>query len=78
MQATPVDSMTSDEFNQRHEVGAPMHYVSFLGGPDAPIATATRSRAWRLASGEHVVMIEGITGCVSIDHLTAQTAEEKT
>jgi len=73
-----MDNVTAEQFNKRHLVGAIMRYTPLLDEPDVFIVGPTESSAWTLGCGEAVVKIEGRAGCVSIEHLTACDAEEKT
>jgi hypothetical protein len=61
--------MTSaKEFNVTHPIGTKVYYEPVLGHGHAH-ATATRSEAWEVC-GSVIVMVNGVTGGVSIKHLT--------
>lgn len=53
------------DFNSRYPIGTRLCYSSATRTLD----TRTRSEAWRLKDGSAVVMVDGITGCVSLDNL---------
>lgn len=56
---------SSEQFNEQHPIGTPVNYYPVIGVPNCT-PTKTRSKAWTMYSGEHVVMIEGKSGCVSL------------
>lgn len=61
--------MTAEEFNKLYSVGTTVDYHPIIGEPEC-VRTRTRSDAWTLHSGHHVVKVEGKAGCVHIEALT--------
>jgi len=61
--------MTAKEFNRLYGVGTSVQYHPTIGDPKHT-NTKTRSDAWTLPGGQHVVQIEGKSGCVSLDAIT--------
>ena len=61
--------MTAEEFNKKYKIGESFIYMS-VSGTRGGVITKTRSEAWTLGHGEVVVKVEGVTGGVSINHLT--------
>lgn len=61
-------NMTSDQFNEKYEVGTPVVYQPVQGGEG--IQTKTRSIAWDLGSGDPVVSVAGKSGGVALSHVT--------
>lgn len=59
--------MTAQEFNEIYPVGTAVTYFPIMG--EEGRETKTRSEAWELGHGAVVVLVEGQTGGVSIDHL---------
>lgn len=65
-----MTAMTADEWNERHPIGTAVRYWPLLnprGG--APFDSRTRSEAWGLGHGQPVVLIEGRSGGMCLDHL---------
>jgi len=63
---TPI--LTAKMFNETYPEGTAFRYYSVRGDSNF-IETRTRSRAWELGHGEPVVLVEGVTGGVCIEHL---------
>jgi len=63
--------MTAEEFNAEHSVGVRVLYYPIMPPIDSapPIETATRSEAWTLPGGHHVVLINGKSGGVRLSHV---------
>ncbi len=70
--------MTAAEWNAKYPVGQAVNYhplikatadLLFRDTPNGFERTKTRSEAWTLPGGQHVVMIEGRAGGVSLDHI---------
>lgn len=61
------------EFNEQHPVGTPVTYHPRKGSNENTLATATRSKAWALPSGQAVVTVEGKTGGVLLEHIEVIT-----
>jgi hypothetical protein len=59
--------MTAAQFNARYPVGTLVRYYP-IRGVNEFTATATRSEAWELGSGQAVVSLVGLSGGKSIDH----------
>lgn len=59
---------TAAAFNERVPVGTAVRYFP-IRGHFAHLETRTRSVAWELGSGAPVVMIDGKSGGVAIEHL---------
>ena len=68
--------MTAEEFNALYCVGMSVNYHPIIGQP-GHAKTKTRSDAWTLPGGQHVVQIEGKAGCVSLDAITIDPELEK-
>jgi len=66
-----------DQFNRKHPVGTKVQYRSLLDRATQwdVKETRTRSQAWALPSGEPVVMIDGKSGSVSLNHIEAKLEE---
>jgi len=62
--------MTADHFNELYPEGTQFRYYPVRGDVEF-IETKTRSHAWELGDGTPVVLIEGKTGGVCIEHLRA-------
>jgi hypothetical protein len=63
--------MTADEWNKRYPIGTPVRYspvMPLAAGMDT-IDTVTRSPAWTLGSGHHVVLVKGLPGGIHLAHL---------
>jgi len=56
-----------DKFNKNCPVGTSVCYI----GDEQRKETKTRSEAWALPSGDAVVMIDGKSSGVSLDHIVA-------
>ena len=66
---------THDElWNAVHPIGTPVRYWRGLRDGDGQVAV-TRSKAWRLSSGEPVVMVEGCAGGIALTHVEAIDAD---
>lgn len=59
---------TADAFNEHVPVGTAVRYFP-IRGYFSHLETRTRSKAWALGSGQVVVMVDGKSGGVAIDHL---------
>lgn len=60
--------MTAALWNTLYPVGTKVHaYPGTL--TDDPLHTVTRSPAWTLGHGEPVVLVEGATGGITLDHI---------
>lgn len=72
--------MTAKAWNETHPVGTRVRYWPLPpASKAASVDTKTRSEAWTLTSGHVVVLVAGISGCVSLSHLEViDTAEEAT
>ncbi len=57
--------LTVNAFNAVVPVGTAVRYYSVIGQPEN-VSTRTRTEAWRLPSGEPVVMVEGLSGAVAL------------
>jgi len=69
------DQRTIDEFNRDFPVGSECVYWSSLPfGPSK--ATRIRSKAFTADSGHPVCFVEGVSGCVSIFHITRLRGDE--
>ena len=55
----------------RFPVGTPVIYHAVMGF-SSKLETVVRSTPWALGHGDIVVKVEGITGGVSVDHLSLQ------
>lgn len=57
---------------QNVEVGREVWYYSYIDGDkhSEPMKTVIRSEAWRLGHGELVCKIKGVSGGVSLRHLS--------
>lgn len=62
--------MTAEMFNDMYATGSKFRYYP-IRGDDEFVETATRSVAWTLGHGDAVVLVEGKTGGVLIEHLRA-------
>jgi len=60
--------MTSEQFNSKYTVGTHVVYQPVQDGEG--VQTKTRSEAWELGHGAAVVMVEGKSGGVSVEHCT--------
>lgn len=63
-----VDETNAIAFNLRYPVGQPFRYYP-IADEARFIETRTRSQAWTLGHGEVIVLIEGRTGGVLVEHL---------
>ena len=61
--------MKAEQFNKENKIGSKFNYQSVIGVTRL-IPVVTRSEAWELGHRETVVEVTGITGGVSIDHLS--------
>ncbi len=61
--------MTAKEWNDTYTPGVRVAYRPLKSDP-AGILTLTRSEAWELGNGHPVVLIDGKSGGVSLEHLT--------
>lgn len=59
---------TQEQFNETYPIGTPVFYRP-AAAIAAGIVTKTRSEAWTLGHGAVVVMVEGRSGGMSVDHL---------
>jgi len=59
---------TAADWNRRFPVGTPVRYFPARNRFDH-LETQTRSDAWTLGGGDAVVLVEGRSGGVSLDHL---------
>lgn len=66
-----------DEFNAKHPVGSECFYYPVAGHSQRHLSK-TRSRAWVIASNMPVVLLEGRSGGIHIDHLALLTAAPST
>lgn len=62
--------MTAEQFNGLYPEGTAFRYYPVRGDDDF-LETKTRSHAWELGDGTPVVLIEGRTGGVCVEHLRA-------
>ena len=60
--------LTAATFNEAYPEGTRFRYYP-VRGDDKFIETRTRSPAWELGHGAPVVLVEGRTGGVCIEHL---------
>jgi hypothetical protein len=60
--------MTAEEWNFRYPPGTEVLYYPLRGREDY-VMTRTRSEAWELGDGTPVVLVEGKTGGISLEHL---------
>ena len=65
---TSSTALQVDEWNERHEVGAVVHYWPGSRGA-APRVSRTRSEAWMLGDHTPVVMVEGYAGGIALTHV---------
>jgi hypothetical protein len=56
------------EFNANYPVGTPVRYLKIWGVESSGVDTKTRSEAWAMDCGEACVMVEGVSGGVSLSH----------
>ncbi len=68
--------ITASEWNSRYGIGQAVVYHSVVKDGDQPellttggFPATTRSEAWTLPNGQHVVMIEGKAGGVALTHV---------
>ena len=67
---------THDElWNAVHPIGTRVRYWRGLRSGEGQVST-TRSEAWRLGSGEPVVMVEGCAGGIALTHVVALGGED--
>ncbi|NQU56671.1 MAG: hypothetical protein HQ513_05505 [Rhodospirillales bacterium] len=57
-----------EQFNKKYPIGTTVVYQSIRYGEG--VSTKTRSEAWELGDGHPVVMVDGQSGGVSIEHVT--------
>lgn len=60
--------MSADEWNEKYPSGT---YVCVELDDGSSWFTLTRSEAWTLPSGHHVVLLQGRTGGFSLERVTA-------
>lgn len=70
--------MTAAKWNETHPVGTPVTYFPVRGRFDNGRETKTRSEAWELGGGHPVVMVEGVSGGVSLEHLHVPKPHQET
>lgn len=56
-------------FNTKHPVGTAVIYTSVRDDPQTARATKTRSEAWIMGGHSVMVMVEGVSGGVLVDHV---------
>lgn len=56
-----------DDFNRRFPVGTRVRY--WRRRPQLPLDTVTRTAAYVLGDHTAVVFIDGVSGCIALDHL---------
>lgn len=61
---------TAADWNAKHAVGTAVHYHPLRGRPEHR-ETTTRSAAWVMGGHSAMVMVEGVSGGVSLDHVVA-------
>ncbi len=66
--------MTAEEFNEQFPIGSPVNYHPVIGRPVYE-QRWTRSKAWTLPNDEPVVQLEGKSGCVAIEAISARDDE---
>jgi hypothetical protein len=75
-QRTSKGRRRCEEFNRRNPVGTRVRYYP-VADESCCVETETRSAAWVLASGHPVVQVQGVSGCVSLDHVRVMDAAGK-
>lgn len=63
--------LAARSWNEKHAVGTCVRYYSVIGRAEYK-ETATRSAAWQMPSGEPVVMVDGVAGCVTLRAVQVQ------
>lgn len=64
------DVMTAEKWNAAHRVGTEvLYYPVCKPGVTEAVRTKTQSAAWELANGHAVVMLEGLSGGHSLEHI---------
>jgi hypothetical protein len=76
-------NLTAEQWNRLHPVGTPV--TAYPGvRPEHPafdeldskrLETRTRTPAWNLGHGEPVVLVDGYTGGISLEHIDPRTEE---
>jgi hypothetical protein len=67
--------LTADQWNAKCPPGTPVRFEPVRGRPETE-DTRTRSEAWTLGHGQAVVLVEGRSGCVAIDHLVVSSERD--
>jgi len=62
------------DFNAKHPVGTPVTYTEVKEIPSTARQTKTRSVAWIMGGHSVMVMVEGISGGVCVEHITPAQA----
>ena len=64
---------TAESWNAAYPVGTPVRYFPIYPPIESvpPIETTTRSEAWTLGDGSVVVLVEGKSGGVCLNHIEA-------
>lgn len=68
--------MTAKEFNDKYGVGTSVNYHSVIGQSESK-PVKTRSAAWTLENGQHVVQVSGQSGCVSLAAISVDADVEE-
>jgi len=58
-----------DKFNKAKPIGSPVTYYELIDPPAKPFHTNTRTEAWVMGGHSAMVMVEGISGGVCVDHI---------
>ena len=67
---------TSAEWNSAYPIGTLVRYWPVMPKREGEaIDTTTRSEAWMLGHGKHVVLVKGIAGGVLLSHLELRSEE---
>lgn len=66
--------MTAEQFNKLYPIGTAVNYHPVIGRENHT-PTKTRSSAWTLPSGQHVVMVEGRAGGVALEAISFPRSE---
>lgn len=60
-----------DAWNERHSVGTPVRYWTFIREGDGKLSK-TRSEAQLLSGHTAVVWVDGEPGCIALSHVEAE------
>ena len=71
-----MPQVSAEEWNRSYPPGTKVFYKALTDNSSMhDMMTRTRSEAWTLGDGSPVVLVEGKSGGVSLDHLIVQLVQ---